>query len=228
MAEKPRGRNESILQQCYRSASFLMKTSTVRKSLLITVAIAFVVAGSWWYLAKAVITPLASAEKEYLPPGPIPQFTLVESHGRTITREDLKGKVWVASLMFTSCGNSCPILSANMSKLDRALGPRDDVRLVSITVTPEYDQPPVLRAYADKFHASDKWLFLTGQRSEIVHLANSGFWLSAGSEGTVTHSDKFVLLDREGNVRGFFDGMTSEGIEKTQQAVDQLAKATTK
>ncbi|MDR3406054.1 MAG: SCO family protein [Chthoniobacter sp.] len=159
---------------------------------------------------------------EYFPPGPVPDFTLTESHGQPVTRADLLGKIWVADLMFTACGNTCPMLSATMSSLDRALGPRDDVRLVSISVTPEYDQPEVLRAYAQTFHASDKWLFLTGERAQIVHLANTGFWLSAGSPGTVTHSDKFVLVDRTGKVRGFFDGTKSASVPQLQEAIEKL------
>lgn len=164
-------------------------------------------------------------KEEYLPPGPVPDFTLTESRGSKLTRQDLLGKIWVANLMFTSCGDTCPIQSGTMSKLDQALGARDDVRLVSITITPEYDQPPRLREYAERYHASDKWLFLTGDRTVITKLANEGFWLSAGSPGTVTHSDKFVLIDREGHVRGFYDGLKAETVPVLVKAIDAMKGA---
>lgn len=194
-----------------------------RKLIFIAVTILAVGLG-WSTFVKTMLDRGTPPPVENLPPGPVPDFTLIESHGQPVTRADLHGKIWVADLMFTSCGNTCPILTATMSSLDRALGARHDVRLVSITVTPEYDQPVVLREYADRFHASDKWLFLTGERAQIVHLANSGFWLSAGSPGTVTHSDKFVLVDRTGNVRGYFDGTKSECVPQLQAAIEKLAE----
>lgn len=191
------------------------------------ILIAVIILTGGFALSRLVQTAMDRATPptvEYLPPGPVPDFTLTESHGQPVTRADLMGKIWVADLMFTSCGNTCPMLSATMGSLDRVLGPRDDVRLVSISVTPEYDKPEVLRAYAQAFHASDKWLFLTGERAQIVNLANTGFWLTAGSPGTVTHSDKFVLVDRAGNVRGFFDGTKSASVPQLQEAIEKLAR----
>jgi protein SCO1/2 len=82
----------------------------------------------------------------------------------------------------------------------------------------------VLRKYAEGYQASDKWLFLTGERTQIVRLANDGFWLSAGTPGTVTHSDNFVLVDREGKVRGFFDGMKPESVPRLLEAIGKLPK----
>lgn len=192
----------------------------------IVVSIVIIVVGTfvWSRFARSVLDrqqPIVSK----LPPGPVPEFTLTESHGQPLTRADLLGKIWVANLMFTSCPSTCPTLSATMSKLDRALGPRDDVRLVSITITPEYDQPAVLRQYAEGFKASDKWLFLTGERAQIVKLANEGFWMSAGTPGTVTHSDNFVLVDREGKVRGFFDGTKLENADTIAAEVEKLSAA---
>lgn len=188
---------------------------------LITAAI--LVAGVVWVVfLKTQLQPGATPPIEHLPPGPVPDFTLTESRGQPVTRADLLGKIWVANLMFTSCGDTCPALSAAMSRLDRALGPRADLRLVSITITPEYDQPAVLRKYAKGYQASDKWLFLTGERTQIVRLANDGFWLSAGTPGTVTHSDNFVLVDREGKVRGLFDGMKPESVPRLIEAIGKL------
>jgi len=196
---------------------------TNRRTLIILTIVVIIGGLTWSRLVKTMLQRHAPATAEYLPTDPVPDFTLTESHGQPLTRADLLGRVWVANLMFTSCGEACPRLSATMSQLDRALGPRDDVRLVSITITPEYDQPAVLRAYAERFQASEKWLFLTGQRTVITKLANDGFWLSAGSPGTVSHSEKFVLVDREGKVRGFFDGNKAESVP---QLVEEIGKLT--
>jgi len=185
---------------------------------------AAVIAGGvlWMKVVKTMLDRGVPPPTVYAPPGPVPDFTLTECHGQKITRADLMGKIWVADLFFTSCPTSCPMLTAHMSQLDQALGPRDDLRLVSITVTPEYDQPAVLLAYSQHFHASPKWLFVTGERAQIVNLANNGFWLSAGTPGTVTHSDDFVLVDRAGHVRGYFDGTKSASIPQIQAAIERL------
>lgn len=197
---------------------------TTRRTLIILTIV--IVAGgfAWSHFVKTLLHRASPVPVEYLPTDPVPDFTLTESRGQPLARADLLGKVWVANLMFTSCGEACPRLSATMSQLDRALGPRDDVRLVSITITPEYDQPAVLREYAERFQASEKWLFLTGQREVITKLANDGFWLTAGSPGTVTHSEKFVLVDREGKVRGFFDGNKAESVPQLVEAIDGLTR----
>lgn len=193
---------------------------------LILVTLAIIAGGfAWSHLVKTMLQRQAPPTAEILPTDPVPDFALTESRGTPITRADLLGKVWVANLMFTSCGEACPKLSTTMGQLDRALGSRDDVHLVSITITPEYDQPAVLREYAERFQASAKWLFLTGQRATITKLANDGFWLSAGSPGTVSHSEKFVLVDREGRVRGFFDGNLPETVPQLVKAIGDLTKA---
>jgi protein SCO1/2 len=193
------------------------------RRLLLYVLVAVLLGGAAWAgFVKAMLDRSTPPQTQALPPGPVPDFSLTESHGQQITRADLLGKIWVADLMFTSCPSTCPLLSNTMSELDRALGPRDDLRLVSISVTPEYDKPEVLRSYALRYHASPRWLFLTGDRAQIVKVANEGFWLSAGAPGTLTHSDDFVLVDRTGHVRGYFDGTKAESIPQIQQAIERL------
>ncbi len=158
----------------------------------------------------------------------VPDFRLTESRGQHVTLADLKGKVWVANLMFASCPDVCVRMAEQFAKLDRQLGPRDDVRLVSITITPDADTPSVLRAYADKLGASEKWWFLTGDRAEIVKLANHGFLLSAGTAETLTHSDKLVLVDRTGIVRGYFDGGNPESVPRLAAEIARLISVQSK
>jgi protein SCO1/2 len=117
----------------------------------------------------------------------------------------------------------CVRIGEQLAKLDRQLGPRDDVRLVSITITPNIDTPSVLRAYADRLGASEKWWFLTGDRNEVVKLANQGFLLSAGTAETLTHSDKLVLVDRTGIVRGYFDGEKPESVPQLAAEIARLS-----
>jgi protein SCO1/2 len=152
----------------------------------------------------------------------VPDFELTESRGTPVTLSTIKGRIWVANLMFATCNGVCLRLGEQMKSLDSQLGPRDDIRLVSISVNPEADTPENLRKYAEGLKASAKWLFLTGSRSEITKLATGGFALSAGTAEVLTHSDKLVLIDREGVVRGYFDGEKPESIPQIVEAIARL------
>jgi protein SCO1 len=146
---------------------------------------------------------------------PIPDFTLTERSGRTVTRDDLKGHVWIASFVFTNCGGPCPRVSKNMQGLQKDLAAHPDIRLVTITVDPARDDPERLKQYADTFEADpQRWLFLTGPQEDIYDLLRNGFKLgveqnvgSARKEGQeVVHSTRLVLVDKQGHIRGYFEG----------------------
>lgn len=143
--------------------------------------------------------------------GSVPSFALVERNGSGVRREDLLGKVWVASFIFTRCEGVCPMLNKKMEELQTEFGKDPHFRMVSFSVDPENDTPEVLAEYAPRFHASPSWLFLTGERSELKDLLQNGFHvMMPGFEtrdvGMITHSNKFVLVDRNGVIRGLYDG----------------------
>ena len=99
------------------------------------------------YLFTAELTP-----KSPLPHfSAVPAFSLIERSGKTVTNRDLEGKIWVADFIFTTCPGPCPILSANMARLQSKIAGDDRVQLVSFTVDPQDDTPAVLAAYADRF-----------------------------------------------------------------------------
>jgi len=143
--------------------------------------------------------------------GDVPEFKLTERSGKTITRDSLRGKVWIADFIFTCCAGPCPIMSHRMAgvqaELDRLRWA--DVRLVSISVDPERDTPDVLEKYANKYGASKKqWLFLTGPKADIYDLSIRGFKVGLQdetAEDPIIHSTRFVLVDRRGRIRGYFD-----------------------
>src|SRR6266487_1362218 len=108
----------------------------------------------------------------------VPDFALIERSGQPVTRADLLGKVWIASVIFTRCVDECPLVSSHMARLQDALAAEPDVRLVSITVDPAYDTPEVLTRYAQSFAAQpQRWLFLTGDKATIYRLVREGFRL---------------------------------------------------
>lgn len=123
--------------------------------------------------------PFGDANQDELRPfGTVPDFALLERSGRQITRDDLLGKLWIANFIFTRCTTECPVMSGRMARLQEHFAANDSIRLVSITVDPEYDTPDVLRAYAERFKADpQRWWFLTGDKAAIYRLAKEGFYL---------------------------------------------------
>lgn len=144
---------------------------------------------------------------------PLPDFQLTERSGATVSLADLRGRVWVAGFVFSRCPSVCPRLAGVMAGLQaplRALPGGEDARLVAFSVDPEHDTPEVLRAWAAGFQADpQRWLFLSGDRGAIWRLAEQGFKLPVAADPgpghPILHSQKLVLVDRAGQVRGWFD-----------------------
>ncbi len=137
--------------------------------------------------------------------GPAPDFTLTSQDGLTVSLGDFRGKVIAVTFIYTSCPDICPMLTANMARvqnrLGSAFGPK--IAFVSITVDPEHDTAQVLKQYAQDFGADLKgWTFLTGDPTIIRHLALSyGIFARAGTEGNVDHTFLTSLVDPDGILR---------------------------
>ncbi|MBI3265592.1 MAG: SCO family protein [Chlamydiae bacterium] len=140
--------------------------------------------------------------------GTLPDVELTERNGKTFLLSDLNGKIWIANFIFTHCGGQCPLMSSEMKRMRGELSPSDDLRWVSFTVDPQRDTPEVLSSYAQGLGAGDDWLFLTGDQDKIFNLARKGFYLGVEEGGTkvepIMHSNRFVLVDRQGHIRGSY------------------------
>jgi protein SCO1 len=213
--------------------------------------------------------------------GSVPDFTLTDQRGRSVRRADLAGKIWVASFIFTSCPDECPVMTAEMAQLQADLARVPDLRLVSISVDPEHDTPAALSQYADRFNADpERWLFLTGDKRLIYRLIREGFrlgivdpeepaqpshgkdrplsegqrlwgWRSGHSVGETSawtlvyhrwlrlvephaafadhgrakdplHSTRFVLIDRQGQIRGSYDSREEAALRQLRQHIEML------
>lgn len=196
----------------------------------LAVVVLVVMAAGVWSMRKGTGSRASGA----LPVlGKLPDFSLVERSGRPLTRADLAGRVWVANFIFTRCQGVCPLLSARMAKLRRNLAGIDPpVLSVSVTVDPTRDSPEVLREYAQRYSADpNDWLFVTGKPAEIRRLIGKGFRLSiaerspeqAGESGDlITHSDRFVLVDGDSQIRGYYRGSESEVLAQLEEDIDRL------
>ncbi len=156
----------------------------------------------------------------------VPDFALTERSGQTVKLADFAGKVWVADFFYTTCPGPCPMMSSRLGEVQKELGTEPDLRLVSISTDPEKDTPEVLKLYAGKFHASDRWLFLTGEKAGIYALAREGFKLPiaepASAGGQIIHSTRLMLIDRAGSVRGFYEATGETGVRDLIRDIRRL------
>ena len=164
-------------------------------------------------------------EDETLPViGGIPDFEFIDSEGRDVGLSSLKGKVWVADFIFTTCTMACPIMTGNMNIIHKKYKKNDDLRLVSISVYPEYDTPEILKKYASQYEANtDTWHFLTGNENTVKEVIKDGFKIG-DYEDIIFHSEKFALVDRNGMIRAYYNGMKSEDMNKLKKDINYLLK----
>ena len=156
--------------------------------------------------------------------GMVPEFEFVNSEQETITLNNLKGKVWVADFIFTTCTMACPMMTGNMNIIHKKYKKNDDVRLVSISVYPEYDTPEVLTKYASQYDANtSRWYFLTGEESTVKRVIKDGFKIG-DYEDIIFHSEKFALVDKKGMIRAYYNGMKTEDMKKLKKDINILLK----
>jgi len=161
--------------------------------------------------------------------GTVPDFSLVERSKRTINLHDLRGKIWIANFIFTTCTETCPTQSAALAGLQSDLDLKGKIQLVSITVDPKRDTPEVLSQYASRFGAHpEQWYFLTGNKEEIYRLAQEGFRLSAVPVPDSTHnpvfihSSRLVLVDAEAKIRGYYESNDNKSLQKLTHDIELI------
>src|SRR5262245_14469084 len=157
---------------------------------------------------------------------PLPDFSLTDQTSKTVTLADLKGKVWIADFIFTNCGGTCPMMSGKMRKLQEGLPA--EIRMVTITVDPDRDTPKALAAYAAEHGATrERWLFLTGDKQSLYDLCVKGYKLPLAEWGGTTaepiaHSTRFVLVDKQGEIRGYYTGTEEQDLMRLAADAKQL------
>jgi protein SCO1/2 len=164
--------------------------------------------------------------------GQVPSFRLTDQRGAGYTTGSMLGHVTVADFVFTRCPTSCPRLTARMAELQARLArDRSDVRLVSFSVDPENDTPPVLAEYAAKAHADPaRWTFVTGGLDDMTRAVVLGFKVSAAkiargaSDYEVTHGNWFVVTDRAGALRGYYSTEEDRDFDTLVADVERLER----
>ena len=155
----------------------------------------------------------------------VADFHLLDQDAQPIGLRDLKGKVWVADFIYSTCSGICPLMSKNMAQLGRSFALlQQEVTFVSISVNPENDTPDRLKEYAKTVQANTRaWKFLTGPREEIQRLAVHSFKVGSVDE-IMMHSAYFVLVDNKGYIRGYYEGTQKKQIDRLFKDIAYLVK----
>lgn len=161
-------------------------------------------------------------------------FILTNHLGQVIQAGDLRGRVWVADIIFTRCGGPCPAMTEEMSRLQKRFADEEELRFVTLTTDPAHDTPPVLKEYATRFDANPaQWWFLTGSTNQIRDLAIGGLKLTTVPKeeemrespvDLFIHSTIFVLVDRRGRVRGVYESLEPGFQEKISADIRGLLR----
>jgi protein SCO1/2 len=146
-------------------------------------------------------------------------FKLLNQNGDTITHNDYKDKIYVADFFFTRCMTICPVMTNNIAKLQDVFINDDDIKFLSLSVTPVMDSVPVLKQYAiDKGVIDAKWNITTGPKKHIYDLARKSYFavLDEGDGGLqdFIHTENFILVDKKRQIRGFYDGTDNDDIQR--------------
>lgn len=154
----------------------------------------------------------------------VPDFTLTDQTGAEFRSADhLKGKVWVADFIFTTCTGPCPRMSSQMKQVQAGLADLADARFVSFTVDPANDTPAALAAYAKRYVIDPaRWWFLTGPQ-ETLHGLNREVFMLGNVLGNLDHSTRFVLIDRKGTVRRYYETTEPDAVSQVIEDVRELA-----
>ncbi len=150
-------------------------------------------------------------------------FSLIDQTGKTVTRKDFESSVTVVDFFFTSCQGICPVMKSQMKRVyDKHRGNKE-VKFISHTVNPENDSAEVLAAYAKKYDADpSQWYFVTGDKPQLYKLARKSYLISDsngnGGKEDFVHSQNFALIDKEGHIRGVYDG--TDSVEVNRLLVD--------
>lgn len=158
----------------------------------------------------------------------IGQFEFLNQNRELITLDDVKGKVFVAEYFFTTCLTICPIMNEEMKRIQERFKGNENVKLLSFTVDPEIDTVEQMKGYAVEHNAVDgQWHFLTGEKEDLYSLARNSFFVlkpaearnlgDAGSD--FIHTNNFVLVDQELQIRGYYDGTSTEEVDQLMEDI---------
>ncbi len=157
----------------------------------------------------------------------IADFSLINQNGETVTQEDFKNKIYIADFFFTTCPTICPIMTDHMYDIQKEILNDSDIMLLSHSVTPKIDSVAQLKRYAKKKGVNDKkWHLVTGDKKQIYELARKSYLAvkttGNGDKYDMIHTENFILIDKERQIRGFYDGTNPEALKTLLEDLETL------
>lgn len=182
------------------------------------------------YYQEASFTPSWFDEENVLPSDfhKIPEFSLTNHLGETITEETVQGKIYVVDFFFASCSGICPKLTSNMAIVQDAFLKDEDVLLLSHSVTPTLDTVRALKAFSKTYGVIDgKWHLLTGDRDLIYDLGRNYYFVEEDlglekNPDEFIHTENMVLIDQDGYIRGIYNGLNKTSINQLIEDINTL------
>lgn len=149
----------------------------------------------------------------------VPDFQLQDQDKNNIQQKQLRGYIYVADFFFTRCGSICPKMTTQLTRVQEEFMKDSIVKIVSFTVDPKHDTAEVLKTYSKEYGAvPGKWSFVTGPKDSIYALAQKGYFITAMEDtahpADFIHSDKLVLVDKKGWIRGYYNGTDQKEVDK--------------
>lgn len=158
----------------------------------------------------------------------IPDFELIDQDKNVFTLANVDGYYYVADFFFTTCPTICPNMSAQLQRVQEVYSDDEDFLILSHTVQPEIDSAEILKEYAQRYDATDKWKFLTGDKKTIYNLARKSYFAAVtegdGGVNDFIHTENFVLIDKEKRIRGFYDGTSETSVDQLITDIEILAQ----
>ncbi len=165
----------------------------------------------------------------------VQDFSFTGQNGNTITEHDIDGKVYVANYFFTTCKGICPKMNANLATIFETFRNDSDFAVISHSSMPETDSVPLLKAYEEKMvgkdpHFAAKWYFVTGTKDSLYRMAQQSYLLDNAKNDSLNINDQFIhtqffaLVDKERRVRGIYDGLKDDELQRLQDDIQKLLK----
>ena len=160
-------------------------------------------------------------------PHRIADFAFVNQDGALVTNSSFKNKIYVADFFFINCPSICPEMSKQMYRVYEKFLENDQVSLLSHTIDPEYDTVAALANYARLLGVnSKKWQFVTGDKEQIYDIGETSYMVVANEDenapGGFIHSGAFLLIDKERQVRGVYDGTVASQVDLLIKDINKL------
>lgn len=190
----------------------------------------FIVLVIAFYVTMSQLVP-GFGKSKLEPIGRVLPFAFTNQDGKTVTENDVAGKVFVAEYFFTTCKNICPVMNGNMKTVYDRFNNEKDFLILSHTSFPEIDSVSVLKRYADSLQVNtQKWIFLTGRKDSLYKQARYSYKIDDPNNNLIDikqdfiHSQFFSLVDKKGVVRNIYDGLKPSEVEKMMTEIEKLLK----